>query len=183
MLAFSGASMAGANYLSNKINITHGDATVINAVGLLGAYYPVIFLESLDTDNPRSYLTGAAIGATGGLALGILKAKRNDYTRQQGNFIVLGQSAGALIGVGLGALMEVENSGYLWFSALGATSGLFLTDLFVKDFKKKNDLNSSNINFQINPYGILGLSNKLNSPFKPWDPRYSNSIATIHYTF
>ena len=79
--------------------------------------------------------------------------------------------------------MEAEGSGYLWLTALGATGGLFLTDLFVQDKGNSNNLKSSNLKFQINPYGVLGSASKLSSPYKPWDPRFNKNIATIKVTF
>lgn len=181
MLGSAGGFLA-AHHLYKSQSITHGDASVINALGALGAYWGGVFMETLDVSNERAIIGMLTAGATGGLAYGIYKTKGYDYTRQQGNLIPLGSFAGGLIGAGFGILVEAEETGFLWLTALGATGGFFLSDWVLRETRKDKTSQASNFSFQINPMGVLGAANANLLP-KTNDPRIGNTIANFRISF
>jgi hypothetical protein len=182
MLAGSVGGIIGANYLYNKQPTTHGDATIINTLGALGGYWGATFGETFNIDNERVSVGLALATASAGLTYGFYKTKGYDYSRQQGNLASLGGFAGGLIGAGIGVLVEAEETGYLWLTALGATGGFFLSDYVMKEVRKEKNLGASNLSFQLNPMGLMGAANSKYLP-KTNDPRVGNTIANLSYTF
>ncbi|HNV82513.1 MAG TPA: hypothetical protein PLO02_11680 [Tenuifilaceae bacterium] len=183
MLAFSGAGIAAGDYLYKKQGVTYGDVTVINCIGILGAYYPMVIMNSLDVDKKQAYLAGSLLGSASAIAYGIYHTRDYNYTRQQSYLIGLGEGAGGLVGAGLSVIAEANDKGTLWLIALGATSGLVLTDYLVKDTDQSTKMHASNFRFQFNPNGLLFALKPQTNPFKPWDYRYSNSLVNISYSF
>lgn len=181
-LAGSVGGIIGANYLYNKHSTTHGDATIINSMGALGTYWGVTFGETFNIDNERVSVGLALATASAGLTYGFYKTKGYDYSRQQGNLTSLGGFAGGLIGAGIGVLVEAEETGYLWLTALGATGGFFLSDYVMREVRKEKSLGASNLSFQLNPMGLMGAANSKYLP-KSNDPRVGNTIANLSYTF
>lgn len=183
MLTVSGAGMFAGNYLYSKNTVTPGDVVVINSLGLVSSVYPFAIGESLDIKSDQLYVALTLLGSTVGLAGGVLKTKNYNYSRQQGNIIAIGEVSGGLVGIALAVLADASFEGYLWAGAIGGTAGFFVTDFLVKDSFGSQTGNTSGLNFHINPYGILGAFDRAISPFKPWDPRYNNSIVNLNLTF
>jgi hypothetical protein len=183
MLAFSGAGMYGGSHLYSKQQFTHGDVSVINSYGLLGAYYPLAMISTFDSEDHRVYISGVILGASAGIALGVYKSKDYNYTRQQGNLIATGEIAGWLIGAGFAVLFESEAKGVLWLTALGATGGLVITDNLLRGSEKSFSTTASNFQFHINPSGLINAFSPSISAYKPCDPRYSNHFASLRLSF
>jgi hypothetical protein len=182
-LAGSVVGIVGANYLYKKQPITHGDATIISTTGALGTYWGGVFMETFDINNDRAIISMLTASATGGLAYGIYKTKSYDYTRQEGNLIPLGTFAGGLIGAGFAVLTEAEGTGTLWFTAIGATGGFFLSDWVLRGGKRnEKSSQASNFSFQLNPMGVMGAVNANYLP-KTNDPRIGNTIANFRLSF
>jgi hypothetical protein len=175
--------MLASNYLYKKQPITNGDVTFISTSGILGFYLSAAMISTLEIESTRANVLLGLIGASGGLAYGIRQTKNYDYTFQQGNLISLGAVAGGFVGAGLGALVEAEEDGYMWFTAIGATAGFFATDYIVAGSKKQRSAGASNFKINLNPGGVLGAFNSEYIPYKPWDPRYSNSIVNMRLSF
>jgi hypothetical protein len=185
MLTFSGAGMFLGNSLYKKNSFTNGDVSIANYHGGFGLTYPLLLLYTLDVDGgeyPRAYILGGMLGAAGGLAWGIHRTRSYDYTRQQGNLIVTGGAAGGLVGAAASVLFDANDKASLWLVTLGTTSGFFITDYVLRE-TGVSGFRSSNLNLQVNPYGLLGSVNPETNPYKPWDHRYSNSIVNLRYTF
>jgi hypothetical protein len=166
--------MIAGNYLYNKQRVTHGDVGVISAYGILGGFYPIVILNSFDIEESRAYIAGAMLGSAAGIAGGIYRTNNYDYSRQQSFLIAVGEAAGGLVGAGFGVLFEAKHKGYLWLTALGATGGLLLSDNLLRESSQSKSESTSNIKLQFNPY---------NNPYKPWDPRYSNSLFNFNLLF
>jgi hypothetical protein len=140
-------------------------------------------METFDINNDRAIISMLTASATGGLAYGIYKTKSYDYTRQEGNLIPLGTFAGGLIGAGFAVLTEAEGTGTLWFTAIGATGGFFLSDWVLRGGKRnEKSSQASNFSFQLNPMGVMGAVNANYLP-KTNDPRIGNTIANFRLSF
>lgn len=181
-LAVSGLGMWGANSIYKKQTITHGDVTYINTAGLLASYVTSVALNSLEIENARANASIMLAGASAGLWYGINKTKHYNYNRQQGNLIATGSFAGGLIGAGIGVLVDANANTYLWLTSLGAVGGFALTDMLVKE-TKDNSNRASSLKLNLNPFGLVNAYNNFSTPYKPWDPRYQNSIVNLNYTF
>lgn len=182
MLATSGLGIWGANAIYNNQSITRGDVTYINSTGFLAAYLMSTVLNTLDVDNFRLGLSLALLGTSAGLTYGISKTKTHDFTRQQGNLMATGALAGGLIGAGVGILVEANENTYMLLTAAGATGGFFITEQIVKD-KSTGSKVASNFKIQLNPMGVVGAIKPSTLPYKPWDPRFSNSLVNLNLTF
>jgi hypothetical protein len=182
MLATSGLGIWGASALYNSQSITRGDVTYINSTGFLAAYLISTVLGTLEVENFRLGLSLTLLGTSAGLTYGISKTKTHDFTRQQGNLMATGALAGGLIGAGVGILVEANEKTYMWLTAVGATGGFFLTEQIVKD-KSTGSKGASNFKIQLNPMGVVGAVKPSILPYKPWDPRFSNSLVNLNLSF
>ena len=79
-------------------------------------------------------------------------------------------------------MVDANANTYLWLTSLGAVGGFALTDMLVKE-TKDNSNRASSLKLNLNPFGLVNAYNNFSTPYKPWDPRYQNSIVNLNYTF
>ncbi len=183
IFSLSGAGMYAGNYLYERVETTKGDIIVMNSLGVLGAYYSFALAELFNVKNDKTYMKGFVIGSAAGVAIGVNRINKLNYSRQQGFLIATGELAGGLIGTGVGVLLDASFRGKVWLGALGATGGFLITDRILRPSKQVFEASAFDFNLQLNPYGLLGVFNQEVSIFKPWDPRYSNSLIGLNMQF
>lgn len=160
----AGGIMMG-NYLGKKDYYTQGDAIVAAGSASLGAYIPMSLLSLIEPDDYRWYSAFGTAGMVGGLLYGDRLAKKHDFSTRQSILIVLSQSAGGLIGAGLGYLIpgptndihDIKTKTLAIMTGLGALAGFGLT---THSFIKEENREPSGLTLQlnINPLGLLNAS-------------------------
>lgn len=161
VLAESGLGMWAGYRLACQQPYTRGDARVLSAAGLLGAYLPLALVDVSGTDNKKIYTAASMAGSVAGLGFGQHLVKDKDFSTGQGNLVQLGQLAGGLLGLGAAYLVTSQNQDnsilYLTASAVGAATGFWL---MVRSFEQTASVEDENLSIQVhvNPAGVLRLA-------------------------
>ena len=167
----SGIGLLGGNLLASHQHYTRGDAHVLSAVGLLGAYIPLALVDSIDPEADRAYSAASMLGAIVGLGLGHQLLMGKDFSTDQGNLIRLSELAGGMLGLGIAYLVSSEDADnsalYLAGSATGATGGFWLMYRSYARSAHKSQ-NSFLGNIKVIPEGLIALAmgNKISSAQK-----------------
>jgi hypothetical protein len=110
-LVGSGLGFAVGNMLSRQALYTRGDATVALTAGIFGTYCayaliaPELHVSSADAAIRASAAIGLA-GNIGGLWLAHHLGLEKDLSTEEGNYVLLGTSAGFLVGTGIGMILS-----------------------------------------------------------------------------
>lgn len=163
------AGAAGGFWLGNKLAkkdyYTSGDGIVLGGAGFLGAFLPMSLMSVAEPENPRWYTLAGTLGAVGGLMIGDYIVKKYDFSIRQGIYIYLSETAGALVGMGVGyALGSASDnpSTMAVLTGLGALAGFsFMARNYMKDINKE-DSNLS-FNLSLNPMGLMSMTGKSNT--------------------
>jgi hypothetical protein len=160
ILLGSGVGLLAGKLLANKQPYTRGDAYVLQAMGILGAYIPLAIVDIAGAENAKVYTAAAMLGSAIGLGLGHKLTGGKNFSTSQGNLISLSGLSGGLLGLGLAYLIssEGDNSAlYLTSSSLGALGGFWLMyRSFAQSAKKAEKSFSWNIN--VLPEGLVALA-------------------------
>lgn len=132
-----GGYVAGRLYAGRaRHNVTVGDVQTLWLGASIGALAGGAAIAS---GEPNSEVT--AMTLLGGAWLGTILAERTivrryDHTRGEGNMLALGAGAGALMGIGVGLLIEGEadrgESVTLGFATLGAVAGVAMAERYLQ---------------------------------------------------
>ena len=184
ILASSGVGMIAGNWLYKNQLLSKGEISVLNNYGLLGGYFPFVFLKTIKIDNLQSYYSGVIIGSTFGLACGLYRINQTLYSSEDANLILKGTFIGGSLGATASIIFDLKENDFLWFTGLGALSGLVFGEVAVLEKKKNYKTFTSRISIKMNPFYFQSFIGKnLQSSYKPWDPRYQNSLVNLNYTF
>ncbi len=167
ILGSIGGTLIGSA-LANNQNYKVGDAMMLRATGLLGAYLPLAITQTIDGASVRQISGATALGTLGGVVIGHKIAQNYDFSSSDGVKICLGTIASGLIGGGVGYIVSPENDSnsdnYMWLgSAAGATIGY----LFFLNQYRGNSLiqnNGYSLHFNLNPIPLLNP--------EPFNPEY-----------
>ncbi len=164
-LAGSAVGFAAGAMMANSQFYNRGSGLVVATIGTYGAYIPAMIYASIINYNfahsPPSglSLTGIA-GNIGGVLLANAFTQNRDYSNADGTTVMLGTTAGCLIGSGLGAILISQNSlsASLWAfsipSIVGTVAGFAITLATIG--KGTGDKSSTGWNFDANPGALMG---------------------------
>ncbi|MFH1729520.1 MAG: hypothetical protein ABIA04_14010 [Pseudomonadota bacterium] len=170
-------------FYSQQKSYTVGNAYVLRASGLLGAYIPMAIIDAFNTDNEKIYAGASIAGSVLGLGTAYYYLTNNkSFSTTDGFLITLGEVAGGLIGAGIAYLASnVENDNstlYLTASSLGALTGFSLSYWLINN-KMKDDKKDISWNLRLHPESLfLSENNKTynyNSTIPP--------VISFEYTF
>lgn len=152
-MGVSGIGMYGGYIAGDKYKLSNGSLTVINTLGILGAYIPVGIISLTDLNLNRGVVALIAASSMMGLGYGIYHTNGVNYSRQQGNVVGLGTFAGGLAGAGIMALTESES---IILPTIGALCGFIVTDRLIrKEIGKENGKNGLTMNLDFNPFPLM----------------------------
>ncbi len=159
----SAFGLVGAKWLTNQYYYSRGDARVLEALALLGAFTPYAITDLANIKNDRIISAATATGTLLGMAYAHNLLKNKDFSYNHGLFIELGEIAGGLLATGLAYLLTPNNMDrskvFLTAGSVGAWSGfLLMYHSFARSATKLNAKWSLNLNFF--PAGLLGFSSK-----------------------
>jgi hypothetical protein len=174
-LAISAAGVFAGDQLAKKFKPADGDVTVMNGLGIIGTALPIPLLYSIlgDEGTPATYIGSMILGSGAGLYAGLRKTKNWDYTRSDGNIILLGEIAGGLIGSGISLIAGGNETTFMWLTAAGLVGGFVASDFVIRNPKKDKKTTGSSFSFDFNPIALQKLIK--NEPFS-FDPgkRFQN---------
>jgi hypothetical protein len=164
-LAGSVGGFAAGTMMANSQFYNRGSALVVVTIGTYGAYIPAIIYASIINYNfahsPPSGLPLVGIaGNVGGVILANSFLQTRDFSTSEGTTVILGTTAGCLIGSGLGAILISQNSlsNSLWAfsipSMVGAVAGFGISLASIG--KSTGDKPSTGWNFDANPGALMG---------------------------
>lgn len=183
-IAVSALGIGLGDHFAKKLKPADGDVTVINSMGLLGGAISstIVYTFAGDEGSSAAYVGGAILGSLTGITLGLNKTSKINYTRSEGNLIILGEIAGGLIGGGLVALMEADDVPAVWIITAGLFGGFAFSDQAVKQRKAKTNNLGLNLSFDINPVAFQNVLNKNSFEIKPGRPVLNADLAklTLH---
>ncbi|MDP8238871.1 MAG: hypothetical protein P9X24_07265 [Candidatus Hatepunaea meridiana] len=171
VLLGSGVGMWGGKWLADRQHYTRGDAYVLSAAGLLGAYIPIAVIDIVEPKDDKIYTAASMLGAFVGLSMGNKLVQGKDFTTGQGSLIRLSELAGGLLGAGFAYLVssdDKDNSAlYLSSSAIGATTGFWL---MYRSYSQSAQTSPKDFlwNFRIVPEGLLvhAMNNRISSDLR-----------------
>ncbi len=183
ILLGSGLGLLGGKVLADQQPYTRGDAYVLSAAGLLGAYIPLAVVDISGTENEKAYTASSMLGALVGLGLGHKLLQGKDFTTGQGTLIRLSEVAGGLLGLGVAYLVSSEDEDnsvlYLTSSSIGASCGFWLMYRSYAQSARTSNKDSS-LNINIKPEGLLALAmGKVISPAQ----KSPLPLLTVTYRF
>ena len=167
ILAGAGLGVWAGKLLSDQYTYSRGDARILEACALLGAYAPLAMVDLTGTNNGKIYAGASMLGTLTGIGLAHYLLKNKNFTYGQGLFTELGEIAGGLLSFGLAYLVTPTDNAdkskiYLTASSVGAGAGFWL---MYHSFAKKaliKTSSSSSVRFNLHPESLLGLMIKNN---------------------
>lgn len=180
-LAVSALGMYLGDHYAKKYKPADGDVTVVNSLGVLGAAISttLVYTFAGDEGSAPAYVGGIIIGSFTGISMGFTKTSKVNYTRTDGNLIILGEVAGGLIGGGLAALMEAEPTAALWMVSTGLFGGFLISDSMVLKRKRESNITGMNLSFDINPIAFQSILDKNTIKIQPGKPVLNADLAKI----
>jgi hypothetical protein len=168
--------------MANSQFYNRGSGLVALTAGTYGAYIPAIIYASVINYNflhsPPSGLPLAGIaGNIGGVLLANAFMQNRDCSASEGTTVILGTTAGGVIGSALGAILHSQNSlrASLWSfsipSVAGTVAGFGIS--LATTGKGSGDKTSTGWNFDANPGALMGALL----------PQHSNAATTISPIF
>jgi hypothetical protein len=154
----SGGSLAGSvvgGYVGHRLGRTdrysQGDARVYLQTGTLTTNLVVSALAAGEVPDGRTVILTTTGAAVGGLALGRTLVQDRDFSKSQSNLILLGTSAGSLLGGGTAAWTEAEGGTVAVLQALGAAAGFGITySLFDEPAQRAARSGSAHLDWRLN---------------------------------
>jgi hypothetical protein len=164
-LAGSAVGFAAGATMANSQFYNRGSALVVVTIGTYGAYIPAIIYASIINYNflhsPPSGLPLAEIaGNIGGVVLANSFMQDRDFSNAEGTTVILGTTAGSLIGSGLGAILVSQKtlSASLWAfsipSIVGTVAGFGISLATIGTGTGYKT--STGWNFDANPSALMG---------------------------
>jgi len=160
ILAGSGVGLLAGRILASREHYTRGDADVLRAAGILGAYAPLAIIDIIGTENEKSYTTASMIGSVLGLAMGHDLVGGKDFSDGDGILITLSEVAGGLAGLGFAYLFSSDGDNselFLTLSSLGAGGGFWLSYRSLAQGARTLERGSS-WNINVAPEGLVALA-------------------------
>lgn len=144
----AGTSLLGSlvgEYLGHRMGrtgqYTQGDARIYLQSGFLAANLTSAILASADTWEDQTLAILLSGAGTGGLALGRRLVRDHTFTRQEGNLVFLGSSAGSLLGLGMAAALGMGEEGANVSQAVGSLAGFSITySIFSQEARDRRTL-------------------------------------------
>ena len=183
VLLESGLGLLAGHWMASQQSYTRGDANVLGAAGLLGAYLPLAIVDMAASDQDKAYTAAAMTGAIAGLSFGHHLVKGKDFSTGQGSLVALSQCAGGLLGLGLAYLIAPEDKDnsafFLSSSSIGAATGFWLMYRALKDDAsvQKGELS---LDIKFHPEGFLGLAMEQKNRAAN---RYTFPMLTVNCSF
>jgi hypothetical protein len=167
-LPAAAAGIYAAHRISAGRDYTWGDADVVYTAGALGILVGAA-AGDLVTLEERPLAAAAMLGGAAGLYFGGRHVRGTDFTVGQASLNRLGTIAGGLVGLGLGALVSVEEedpTAAITGAALGATLGYLGTYRSLARAARDQRGESGPLAWkvQVSPAGVLGLASGIGVP-------------------
>jgi hypothetical protein len=181
-LAGSAVGFAGGAMMANSQFYNRGSALVIVTIGTYSTYIPAMIYASIINYNfahspPSGLPLAGIVGNIGGVLFANSFTQNRDFSTSEGTTVILGTTAGCLIGSGLGAILISQNSlsNSLWAfsipSIVGTVAGFGISLATIS--KGSGDKSSSGWNFDANPGALIGALM----------PRHNNSESVFMPVF
>ncbi len=163
-LAGSAVGFAAGAMMANSQFYNRGSGLVVATIGTYSAYIPAIIYASMIDYNfahsPPSGLPLVGIaGNIGGVLLANSFVQKRDFSTSDGTTVILGTTAGCLIGSGLGAILISQKalSNSLWAfsipSIVGTVAGFGIS---LASLGNGTDKTSTGWKFDANPAALMG---------------------------
>lgn len=163
ILGGSGLGLYGGYLLSRHQRYTRGDAYVLRAATNLLAYdclaIAVAAVEGEGDDEENVVIASAMAGELAGIGLGHHLLRGKDFTTGQGVLVNVGEFAGCLFGLGIGALADAHDEETIYWSAAGAAGGFFVT-YYLLEGEARTPEQGSSLNLEVCPQGLLALARR-----------------------
>lgn len=144
------------NAMARNQDYTAGDAAVLTSAGLLGAFVPLLFEAGIEVEDGKVILGSMIAGSAAGLWLGHEAVRGRNFSTSQGNYIGLATTGGALMGFGLGMMMNQEEPNQAVIgAALGGVAGFMLMYHSFEDLARTAP-SLGGIHLSISPMGLAG---------------------------
>lgn len=153
----SGMSLAGSvagaligHRMGRSDTYTQGDARIYLLSGLQTANVVGSVLAAANVDGEQAPALAVTAAGVAGLAGGRLLVRDRDFTKSQGNIVVLGSFAGSLFGGGLAAAADAGGSGVAVLQAVGSLTGSMITySVFAGEAERRAQRSSAGLNLDL----------------------------------
>lgn len=167
-LPAAAAGILAGHRVARARDYTWGDADVVYTAGALGILAGVAGADLLTLEE-RPLAAAGMLGGAAGLYLGGRHVRGTDFTIGQASLNRLGTIAGGLVGLGLGALVSVEEedpTAALVGAAAGATLGYIGTyrSLAPAAREQRGEQGPLAWRVQVSPAGVLGAASGVGLP-------------------
>jgi hypothetical protein len=156
LLGAAGGMFAGS-YMADVQNYTLGDASLLYTGAILGGAVVTTGLILGNSENPRFIAGMLTAGVIGGVAGIHYLTKNHDFETDEGNFIQLATTAGALIGAGVGLIAGFDNTKvFVTTTTLSALAGFgIMTNYYLKNGESKKRGKHVSMDMSIMPYQMM----------------------------
>ena len=152
-LSFAGSIAGGVigHRMGRSDTYTQGDARIyllsgVQTANLVGSVLAAAGVEG--EQGPALTVTGAGVA---GLAGGRLLVRDRDFTKSEANIVALGNFAGSLLGGGLAAASDAEDSTVAVLQALGSLAGSAISyGVFAKDAQRRAQSGTASVDLDLN---------------------------------
>ncbi len=160
MLATSLAGIAGGRALAAHRAYSNGDAAVMRSAGFVGLLAASAVADIGDTGDgiSKSYAIAFLAGSLGGLAIGDRLVAGHEFTAGDGLVVQLGASAGALMGLGIVAIVNPQgdtSTPYLASAAIGSALGYAMAYSGLSRKAVARSTEGTSWRFEIAPEGVM----------------------------
>lgn len=160
-LATGIAGMFGGSLFAGRRAYSFGDVMVVRGGSYVGILMGTACADVGDPSESEPYSAGIILGSLAGLMAGDRLVNGREFTVGEGTLVQLGGMAGGLMGLGLVALTQTDDSSPYWFgTAFGAVAGYGLTyrSLAGKATARASKATSWRLNLA--PEGLLAALNR-----------------------
>lgn len=171
-LAGSGGGVLLGKYTGERINYSVGDAYLSMELGALGFLTGFSFAELTGLNDPSYSLAISSLFSAAGLLLANNVAKKENFSENEGLFMALGEGIGALLGFGLGYLIndDLNAEALTYMTSIGAGGGMYL---LYRHFRQKTNHSGLKKNSKLKYYLRLHPETLLLGRLHPSSLKYS----------
>lgn len=155
-LGGAAAGLFGGEVLGRHRAYSFGDVMIVRGGSYVGILAGTAFADLGNPENSEPYSAGIMAGSLAGLIAGDRLVAGREFTVGEGVLVQLGGLAGGLMGLGLVALTETDDSSSYWFgTATGAAVGYTATYAGLASKATARASKKTSWQFNVAPEGLL----------------------------